>query len=151
MSVFPDCHLGQRIGRTTKNQNARIAATPKSVTGTQYHLVRLLGVRVQNQIRNPIVARDRTAATITDNIWKSPLIIEFWLMVVIQGFEPWTFRLWAGGSDQLSYFRIWYSPEESNFMCRLIRPILNTVEDELHIITARIILISPLSNYWCTR
>lgn len=71
--VFPDCHLSQRIGRTTKNQNARIAATPKSVTGTQYHLVRLLGVRAQNQIRNPIVARDRTAATIIGNIWKSLL------------------------------------------------------------------------------
>lgn len=66
--VFPDSHLGQRIGRTTKNQNARIAATPKIVTGTQYHLVRLLGVRVQNQIRNPIVERDRTAATIIGNI-----------------------------------------------------------------------------------
>lgn len=73
VSVFPDRHLNQRIGRTTKNQNARIAATPKSVTGTQYHLVRLLGVRAQNQIRNPIVARDRTAATIIDNIWKSLL------------------------------------------------------------------------------
>lgn len=68
VSVFPDCHLGQRIGRTTKNQNARIAATLNSVTGTQYHLVRLLGVRAQNQIRNPIAARDRTAATIIGNI-----------------------------------------------------------------------------------
>lgn len=29
--------------------------------------------------------------------------------------------------------RGWSSPEESNFMCRLIRPILNTVEDELDI------------------
>nr|DAF49128.1 MAG TPA: hypothetical protein [Siphoviridae sp. ctnpt50] len=73
VSVFPDCHFSQRIGRTTKNQNARIAATPKSVTGTQYHLVRLLGVRAQNQIKNPIVARDRTAATIIGNIWKSLL------------------------------------------------------------------------------
>ena len=76
VSVFPDCHLGQRTGRTTKNQNARIAATPKSVTGTQYHLVRLLGVRAQNQIRNPIAARDRTAATIIGNIWKSLLLLK---------------------------------------------------------------------------
>ena len=76
MSVFPDRHLDQRIGRTTKNQNAMIAATPKSVTGTQYHLVRLLGVRAQNQIRNPIAARDRTAAMIIGNIWKSLL----WLL-----------------------------------------------------------------------
>ena len=73
MSVFPDCHFDQRIGRTAKNQNARIAATPNSVTGTQYHLVRLLGVRAQNQIRNPVVARDRTAATIIANILKSLL------------------------------------------------------------------------------
>jgi hypothetical protein len=36
-------------------------------------LVRLLGVRAQNQIRNPIVARDRTAATIIGNIWRSLL------------------------------------------------------------------------------
>ena len=77
MSVFPDSHLNQRIGKTTKNQNARIAATPKSVTGTQYHLVRLLGVRAQNQIRNPIAARDRTAATIIGNIWKSLLLLKY--------------------------------------------------------------------------
>lgn len=75
MSVFPDSHISQRIGKTTKNQNARIAATPKSVTGTQYHLVRLLGVRAQNQIRNPIAARDRTAATIIGNIWRSLLLL----------------------------------------------------------------------------
>ena len=41
-----------------------------------------------------------------------------------------TICLEGRNSNQLSYFRIWYSPEESNFMCRLIRPILNTVEDE---------------------
>ena len=28
----------------------------------------------------------------------------------------------------------WYSPIESNYVCRLIRPVLNTVEDELHMV-----------------
>ena len=53
------------------------AANPESVTGTQYQLARLLGVLAQNQIKNPITTRDRTAATIIANILKSPLIIEF--------------------------------------------------------------------------
>ena len=71
MSVFPDCHLDQEVGQATKSQNATTAAAPKSVTGTQYHLARLSGVRAQNQIRNPTTAIDRTTAAIIFNTWKT--------------------------------------------------------------------------------
>ena len=44
-----------------------------------------------------------------------------------------TICLEGRNSNQLSYFRIWYAPIESDYLCQFIRLVLNTVEDRAHI------------------